>query len=450
MKVLLLYPRPSVRKECRFGYSLNLLYLASILRKAGYDPVYIDFSLDPGADNKLRSFLPHAAAAIVEIDSFPLKRSDNAFHAEALIREIRCYRPDLSIVAFGYGCMVSSRLVPGANYVYRSECETTITYVLERVMTREPIDEKVIATTPLRDLDWLPFPARDLVKGELACGGGFTRHRLAPSALIQTSRGCPGTCRFCQRKAWQKEVRVHSLEYVVAEFSSLQASGFVNIWVTDDNFGASLPRAKRIFRALAENGISRDMFIALSTWTKIDEEFLELAKQAGVRVLSFGLESASEKILEFYGKRIDLERARQLIVYADSLGLYTVGNFIIGAPMETSDTIEATFQLALSLPLDEVNLKVLTYMPGSQLFEELPEKLKLGGPLFACRENGLNAFSLTELRRAIQEFYARFRRKRAARLLRKILKHGPPYRLAGSTGCEMRRNTCSTSSRLEP
>ena len=57
---------------------------------------------------------------------------------------------------------------------------------------------------------------------------------------------------------------------------------------------------------------------------------------------SFGIESGVSDILEFYKKQIDLDKATEIIQYADSIGIYTVGNFILGAPSENENSIQKT------------------------------------------------------------------------------------------------------------
>lgn len=427
MRVLLIYPAPTVDKERRYGYSLNLLYLAALLRRVGYTPEYVDFTLTPNAAGKLNAILPCVAAVIVEVDSFPLKRSENVCHAEQLIQDIRHRYPQIPMVACGYDCILNPRDIAGADYTYSTEPEPTIVDVITRLTQRISLDRMGIAASQLKDLDILPFPDRDLISDDMARGGPTATKPLARSALIQTSRGCPGSCTFCQRKGWQTGVRYHSHDYVVDEFRDLQSRGTVNVWVTDDNFASNLPRAKSLLHRLTESRSTQGMRIALSTWAKIDAQFLDLAKAAGVSIISFGLESAASEILEFYRKKIDHEQVRTLIEYADSIGIFTVGNFIIGAPMESERTIEATFRFAASIPIDEVNVKILTYMPGSQLYEILPDEKRAGRAVFACRENGLNSFALEDLRNRIGQFYSQFRQSRKTRLAKKIQQHGPPY-----------------------
>jgi radical SAM superfamily enzyme YgiQ (UPF0313 family) len=200
--------------------------------------------------------------------------------------------------------------------------------------------------------------------------------------------------------------------------------------VIDDNFTYDLERAKSLLKELAEQRLTVDMKIALSSWTRIDEAFLNMAREAHVSIISFGVESANQGILKFYRKKIQLESFRELIRFADSIGLYTVGNFIIGAPMETGETIAETFDYIRETPFDQVNIKILDYMAGSELYEQLPpEKKGVNRHIFACQENGLNDFPLELLKTKIKHFLDQFRKSRENRLKEKMKQCGPPYYL---------------------
>ena len=223
------------------------------------------------------------------------------------------------------------------------------------------------------------------------------------STLIEMSQGCLNTCSFCQRKAWNNEYKTHSLEYIISEFYVLHRNQFKNIWIVDDNFTFDLDRAKKILMEIINNKLSIGMKIAISSWSKIDEEFLDIAKMANISIISIGIESANSEILKFYKKDINLERISKLIDYADSIGIFVVGNFIIGAPMETKLSIQETFDFISKSKLDQVNIKILDYMIGSELYKQLEFKEK--HHYFSCSENGLCNFKLQELIDMKQSFF---------------------------------------------
>jgi len=412
-KILLIYPRPEKLKSWRFGFSLNLLYLASILKNVGHDITgFLDYSVEEMNIQKLTENVHLSDVVIVEIDSFPLKRATNIFHAESLIQSIRSREPNSKIIAFGYDLILFPRLIADADFNYSIEPENSIVQVVDSLITGT-LDKNKMLAEPLTDLDLLPFPDRNLLS-DFAEHGGSLIHKanLAKSTLIQTSRGCLNTCSFCQRKGWQNKYLTHSVEYVVREFEELKRNNYKNIWICDDNFTFNLSRAKQILKQLTQNKISEKMKISLSSWANIDFEFLDLAKAANVSIISYGIESADQEILKFYRKPVDLVKAKELIEYAYRIGLFSVGNFIFGAPMETEYSISRTFEYISNVPFDDVNLKILTYMIGADLYATLPQDIKRDNKRYvlACKENGLNQFSLEELILKLTQFRDNYHR----------------------------------------
>ena len=156
-------------------------------------------------------------------------------------------------------------------------------------------------------------------------------------------------------------------ERVLEVFQLLAGSGVKNIWVVDENFGANLVRAKGLLKKISAVNDRSKVRLAISSWVRIDREFLDLASDAGVSIISFGIESITTDNQDYYRKRIDPDKTAEIISYADSLGLYTVGNFIIGSPFDTEQTIAENLQYAISSGLDTVNVKTLDYMMGAEL-----------------------------------------------------------------------------------
>ena len=173
------------------------------------------------------------------------------------------------------------------------------------------------------------------------------------------------------------------------------------------------------------------MKISLSSWTNIDFEFLNLAKAANISIISYGIESADEEILKFYKKSIDLAKIKELIEYANKIGLFSVGNFMFGAPMESEKSIKKTFDYILSIPFDNVNLKILSYMAGADIYNALTRTYKNNDVRFilACQENGLTNYKLSELTKMISTFYIEFQQTNHFNFNKKI-KNSPPYQLS--------------------
>lgn len=412
--ILLIYPKPTIDKSPRFGFSIQLLQIANLIKKAGYNTFYLDYSYQDFVPYKFSDFLisNEIDLCLIEIDSFALKRSENIENALEILNLILAQNK--KSIVFGYGCILDkSRKFPADLVIHDDPFKCIIRDIQILENYEVPHDEWNY------DFDNLPFPDRKL----LLSNEFFKKNSI--STLIKTAEGCLNSCTFCQRKGWQKTYRAHSLEYIMNEFRLLRANGYRNVWINDENFTFDLDRAKKILIALISEGLTTEMKIAISSWTHIDNEFLKLAKEANVSVISFGIESANDKILEFYKKKIDLKETIGLFKYANSCGIYTVGNFIIGAPMETLETISMTFEYIEALEPDQVNIKILDYMIGSTLYEMLKRKEK--SHYFACAENGLNNFMLDDLIKLKNGFLKEYKAKNCGRLQKKIQKFGLPY-----------------------
>lgn len=424
MKVLIVYPKPNSIKSARFGYSIITRYISESLSNNGIANIVCDYSINSYAEESLIDLLRTVTHLVVEIDSFPLNRSENTYHASRIIGLSKKKFPNIIVIAYGKYCTLSQIPVPQADLTVFGEIESSIHEFIG--LSKEHLPKQYNCGL-INDLDTLPSIVYFDQSGKIPSIGLDVDRRFARSILLETSRGCPGSCSFCQRHGWLEGYRQFSLRRVLDDFSKINKLGYRNVWIVDENFSASLSRAKEVLVSLA-NINSTNMKIALSSWTKIDVEFLDLAKQAGVSIISFGIESANTKILEFYKKPIDLKRTSDLISYADEIGLFIVGNFIIGAPMESKETIDETLNYAITTPFDECNFKTLDYMMGSDLYRRLPNQMQSRQThYFACKENDLCSFTLKELSDITKMCLVSFDESRKIRLQRKIKKHGTPY-----------------------
>lgn len=423
MRVLLVYPAPDVSKNYRFGYSLLLLYAASDLREHGHEVHLVDFSCEKFNVETFTGLLQRSEALVLEVDAFPLKRSTNIESASRIATLAKERFPNIPIVAIGKQCSLFGRAISFADVTISGDSETYVSKVLKCVERQSYYDAGQI-----NNIDILPVPAYDLLSKHQIEGRTTDRDMcLQPSGLMETSRGCPGLCTFCQRKGWSHGIQCFSDERVLQIFQLLARSGVKNIWVVDENFGANLVRAKGLLKKISAVNDRSKVRLAISSWVRIDHEFLELASEAGVSIISFGIESITKANQDYYHKRVEPDKTAEMISYADSLGLFTVGNFIIGSPLDTEQTIEENLQYAISSGLDTVNVKTLDYMMGAELYQELPAQIRGPIDVRACKELGLCKFTREELKRISANFQNRFRISRIKKLELKTRKYGTPY-----------------------
>jgi radical SAM superfamily enzyme YgiQ (UPF0313 family) len=147
----------------------------------------------------------------------------------------------------------------------------------------------------------------------------------------------------------------------------------------------------------------------------MDEELILKLKQAGTHVIVYAIESASVEVQNRIGKKLDLEKARQIIYKTDQQGILVGGFFMLGFPGETKEQMLQTIEFAKNSPFCYVNFFYVTPMPNTALFKELElddmDKGRVRGSLYQRLSYNLSSVSDRQLERiwkmAFREFYFR-------------------------------------------
>lgn len=414
MNIVIVYPMPDVRRHPRFGFSYELLQIATVLNQS-HSVMIKDFSSEEYFSNWFEELdkYSHIDLVLVECDSFALKRSQNIKNADEILRKVN---PHVKTIAYGNYCYITQKDFSVADITIKTN---DINLIIQAVNSFD----RSIQLKTINLFDDLPYIDRDL----LVHIPYYKEH--SNCTLLQTAKGCENTCIFCQRKGWQKKYVSHSDEYVIQELEFLKSRGYTEIWIIDENFTFNLLRAKRLLRLIADRRLTECMHLFISSWANIDDDFINLATEANVRIISFGIESGNKEILDFYRKNIDISVVPEIIQKVNNAGIFTVGNFIIGAPTESVDTINQTFELICKCQFDQVNIKILDYMIGSVLYESLDDKIKKEDSVFSCKENGLTNFYLEDMKQMKDDFLKRYYDQHKPIIAQKIRIYGKPYEI---------------------
>jgi radical SAM superfamily enzyme YgiQ (UPF0313 family) len=157
--------------------------------------------------------------------------------------------------------------------------------------------------------------------------------------------------------------------------------------------------------------------LSLAVQGRVDAADFELfctMREAGVKMITFGLESGNQDVLDFYRKETTVGLNAAAIRLADRAGLYTGGIFILGAPFETKEHFRNTYRFAASLPLDITTFWVLDYAYGSPLWEDGFRKGTHRADEFivpAGKERGTQQFTTVEIMSVCEAYFFRFYRR---------------------------------------
>ena len=225
----------------------------------------------------------------------------------------------------------------------------------------------------IRDLDSLPMPAYDLLPIEKY--RPFPPHgRKLPYMAIMTSRGCPFNCLFCYKDLFGRNYTTKSTKKIIEEIKYLvQELEVKEIVFYDDTFTL---KEERVIE-LCDEMIKNDLVIPWSCETRVNlvnKQLLLKMKEAGCYIISYGIESGNQKILDVLRKGIKLSDSERAVKITKDVGIAVVAYFMIGCPEETRENMRETLDFAKSLDPDFAQFSICTPIPGSDLYKLAIEK----------------------------------------------------------------------------
>ena len=219
--------------------------------------------------------------------------------------------------------------------------------------------DEIVRNAPrslLEDLDQYPYPDRASLPIDYI--ESLPLDLPAPLSLdkfctMQTSRGCPYACIYCEIPSLSnRRWRCRSAEHVLGEMQQLHDMGYRTVTLTDDQF---LANRKRI-AAICEGIVQRKLAFRWACEGRVDSAAVDqfpTMKQAGCDSIAFGVESGTQKTLDRLRKRQTLEQVEHAVREAKRHGIRRVhGFFVIGCPGESRRDVKESFRFAGRLQLD--------------------------------------------------------------------------------------------------
>jgi anaerobic magnesium-protoporphyrin IX monomethyl ester cyclase len=184
-----------------------------------------------------------------------------------------------------------------------------------------------------------------------------------------TSRGCPYNCLFCDSHlTWGRKVRFRSAGNVVDEISMLvDTMGIKELIFYDDTFTLLKKRSDEICRSMRKEKMDLS-WGCLSRVDRIDKSTVSLMKKTGCHMMSFGIESGSQKMLEIMRKGINLDQAIAAMKLVRKERIDSTASFVLGIPGETKETMLETIEFAKRLnPTYALFFRAIPF-PGTDLY----------------------------------------------------------------------------------
>ncbi len=390
MRVLLV--QPDSNKTC-IGFKrlarpepLGLETVAASL--PNHDVRIHDMRVDPVLRDALEQFQPDVVGTTGFTAEVP--------HAQEICRTVRITLPEAKIVVGGHHVSMSPAEFdrPSVDYVVMGEGEISFPRLLQAIETGEhPSHVAGIGyreggrlnftspQQPIANLDDVPPPRRDLAQQYRS---SYFFRFWDDVYSIESTRGCPYRCNFCS--VWRffgGKVRFKSPERVISEIESLPAD-CEYFCIVDDNFLASMPRARRIARLMEEKRIKKKFWIQGRADAMVkDPEGMAMLARAGLSTVLMGLEAYREEELGQFNKGKDASVAvnDQAIEIMHANGIDIWGCFLIHPDWEERD-FEGLIEYVKRKRIQFLQFTILTPLPGTLLYEQTKHLIKAGWEKF--------------------------------------------------------------------
>ncbi len=361
---------------------IGLAYITGLLDNEGYRIRVVDYNV---SDTPITEILKNFQSKIVGISFYSLEYK----HAEFLFHTIKEY--DKNIITIGGGPhpnTIEEKLLennPDIDFLVVREGEQTILELVQEILGSHNYSAvkgiiyrnngQIIETEPrefIKNLDVLPkipFHHFDIRK-YFPQAGSFRR---LPSHSIVTARGCPYKCNFCNLSLWGKTIRYRSAENVLAEVDyAVQELGAKEINFCDETFTINRNRALDICKGIIE-GNYKIKWKCSTRVDRLDRELLKMMKKAGCFVISLGIESGDNEILNIINKGFTTEHSEKSVKLLREIGIQSAGFFMFNLPWDTMETMERTIRFSRSLDLDYLNFEMTKPFYGTEIRKYIEE-----------------------------------------------------------------------------
>ncbi len=379
MNVVFVYPRWDYPTFGKLQEPLGISHVAAALAGDGHEVRMIDLTFDP---------IEEVDAALDWAHMVGISSSTALFgRAARVLDRIKQARPEIPVVLGGpHGtALPEESLARGFDAVVIGEGERSAVDLVRAMEKGDfPGDvpgvaarkEDKVVFGPERpfepDLDDLPDPDRSLIKYD-----EYFKRDLTQIGVVAT-RGCPFNCLFCkpmQDKIFGRKIRRRSVRRIASEMASIKRDYGINSFLFRDDTMALAGREWFVDfeREMAGQGLESATFSCQARVDQVDAPLIGQMIRCGLRGLAFGVESGSQKVLDFYRKNIKVEQTIAAFDLCRQMGVGTHAFLMLGAPEETREELEMTVRLVERIRPNSVSIAVTTPAPGTALFDKVIE-----------------------------------------------------------------------------
>jgi radical SAM superfamily enzyme YgiQ (UPF0313 family) len=375
MNTVLVYPRWDYPTFGQLQEPLGLLHIGAMLKAHGHAVKFFDLAVDPieGVDE-----------AVDDADLVCISSSTVLFgRACRVLKRIKAEHSDLPVIVGGPHATLRTEeaVMSGFDAAAIGEGEYTALDLVEAIENDAPLHEvagaaarkgdEVVYGPPRgfeQDLDAFPDPDRTLIDYRKYFSDGIE------FVGMMATRGCPYNCLFCKPmldKLHGPKVRRRGQRRIAQEMANIASSlGHKAFLFKDDTMVlGGVEYFVEFERELASAGLRDSRWICQARVDQVSAPLISQMKRCGLQAIAFGVESGSQKVLDFYRKGIKLEQTIRAFDLCHEHGIGTLAFVMLGAPIETREDLEATVRLVERIRPDSLSFSVATPGPGNALHD---------------------------------------------------------------------------------
>ncbi len=380
-----LYEDPLEAKIMKPYSPLGLLYISGYLNEQKIENHLFDATFSN--QQKQLDFIKEKKPKVVAIYANLMTKINVIKLVKILISEATYGFPKIVLGGPDVTYNLENYLKTGVHYIVIGEGEQTMFELYQAISKSQDVSEvngiaylegeKVIKTPPrekIKDLSTLPLPNREGIAIEKYLEIWKINHGKS-SMTVSTQRGCPYTCKWCSTAVYGQSYRRRPAKLVVEELAMLQKKYKPDsIWFVDDVFTVSHKWIREFHKETQKQHI-KIPFECITRAERLNDEILQLLKEAGCFRIWIGAESGSQKIIDKMDRRVNVNTVSEAIKKTNAIGIETGTFIMLGYPGENEDDINETISYLKKADPTYFTITIAYPIKGTSLYSEIEKDI---------------------------------------------------------------------------
>ncbi|MFC1753814.1 B12-binding domain-containing radical SAM protein [Thermoproteota archaeon] len=424
-------------------FPLGIGYIAAVLNKNKLPFEVLDIDAYRYSKKEVTKRLKEMECDVIGIGGIVTSYK----YTKWLIKTAKKVKPGVKVIVGGHlGTSIPDLLFKNSkvDFIVMGDGEDTIVDLIRNIDNPKHVKgicyrhgRKIIRNSPrqpIENLDSIPFPAYEMFPTEKYVSTSMLsiETNSNPRSIgIVTHRGCPFRCIFCHNP--NQKIRSRSPENIIKEVKFLKNKYDINfVHFADELFVINKKWVLRLCELMKKEKI-RIAWSCMCRVNLVDESLLRKMKSSGCVYVGFGIESASQKMLDAMKKDCTVEQQKNAIRVTRKLGFNTYPTFIIGTPGETEETVMESVEFCKEFGLMP-EFFYMTPFPNTELYHIAMKKKLIKNEdkyienLGECTELRVNLTDMSDKdlialkKRAEQRIYLNFMIRHPFAIINKIFK----------------------------